>query len=62
MKWIWLSMPPAVMMRPSPAITSVEAPMIMPGVTPAMMSGFPAFPTPTIRPSRTPMSAFTMPQ
>ena len=34
MKWIWLSMPPAVTMRPSPAITSVEAPITMPGVTP----------------------------
>ena len=35
MKWMWLSMPPAVTMRPSPAMTSVEAPTIMPGVTPA---------------------------
>ena len=26
MKWMWLSMPPAVTMRPSPAITSVAAP------------------------------------
>ena len=44
MKWIWLSMPPAVTMRPSPAITSVEAPITMPAVTPAMMSGLPALP------------------
>ena len=27
MKWMWLSMPPAVRMRPSPATTSVDAPM-----------------------------------
>ena len=62
MKWMWLSMPPAVTMRPSPAITSVAAPTTMPALTPAMMSGFPALPTPTMRPSATPMSAFTMPQ
>ena len=27
----WLSMPPAVRIRPSPAMTSVEAPMTSPG-------------------------------
>src|SRR5258705_418084 len=58
MKWIWESMPPAVMMRPSPAITSVDAPTIMPGVTPGWMSGLPALPTPTIRPLRMPRSAY----
>ena len=62
MKWMWLSMPPAVTMRPSPAITSVEAPITMPAVTPAMMSGLPALPMATMRPARMPMSAFTMPQ
>jgi len=62
MKWTWLSIPPAVTMRPSPAITSVEAPITMPAVTPAMMSGLPAFPMATMRPARMPMSAFTMPQ
>ncbi len=62
MKWIWASMPPAVTMRPSPAITSVDAPMTIPGVTPAMMSGFPALPSPAMRPPRMPMSALTMPQ
>ena len=62
MKWMWLSMPPAVTMRPSPAITSVDAPMTMPAVTPAMMSGLPALPMPTMRPARMPMSALTMPQ
>ena len=62
MKWMWLSRPPAVTIRPSPAITSVAAPTIMPGVTPAMRSGLPALPTATMRPSRMPMSAFTIPQ
>ncbi len=41
---------------------SVEAPTTMPGLTPAMMSGLPAFPIATMRPARMPMSAFTMPQ
>ena len=62
MKWICESMPPAVMMRPSPAITSVDAPTIMPEVTPGWMSGLPALPTPTMRPARMPRSALTMPQ
>jgi len=47
---------------PSPAITSVEAPTTMSSVTPAIRSGLPALPTATIRPSRMPTSAFTMPQ
>ncbi len=62
MKWMCVSSPPAVTILPSPAITSVEAPRTMPSVTPAIRSGLPALPTPTIRPSRMPMSAFTMPQ
>ena len=37
-------MPPAVTIRPSPAITSVPAPTTIPGVTPSMMSGLPALP------------------
>ena len=49
-------------MRPSPAITSVPAPTTMPALTPAMTSGLPAFPMPAMRPSRIPMSAFTIPQ
>ena len=47
---------------PSPAMTSVDAPTTIPSVTPAIRSGFPALPTAAIRPSRIPMSAFTMPQ
>jgi hypothetical protein len=62
MKWMWVSRPPAVTMRCSPAITSVAAPTTMPSLTPAMRSGLPALPTPATRPSRMPMSAFTMPQ
>ena len=61
-RWTWASMPPAVTIRPSPAMASVPAPMTMPGVTPSIRSGLPAFPMPTIRPSRMPMSAFTIPQ
>jgi hypothetical protein len=62
MKWMCESSPPAVMIRPSPAITSVDAPTTMPGDTPAITSGLPALPMPAIRPSRMPMSAFTIPQ
>jgi hypothetical protein len=50
------------MIFPSPAITSVEAPTTIPSVTPVIRSGLPALPTATIRPSRMPMSAFTIPQ
>jgi len=62
MKWMCESSPPAVTIFPSPAMTSVEAPTTMPSVTPVMRSGLPALPTATMRPSRMPMSAFTMPQ
>ena len=62
MKWMWVSRPPAVTILPSPAMTSVAAPITMPGVTPAIRSGLPALPSPTMRPSRMPMSAFTIPQ
>src|SRR5580704_3302744 len=55
-------MPPAVRIRPLPAITSVDGPMTSSGVTPSMMSGLPALPSATIRPSRTPMSALITPQ
>ncbi len=62
MKWMCVSSPPAVTIFPSPAITSVPAPTTIPGDTPAMRSGLPALPMPTMRPSRRPRSAFTMPQ
>ena len=42
MKWIWQSKPPAVRILPSPAITSVEGPMMI--VTPDCVSGLPALP------------------
>ena len=58
----WLSMPPAVRIRPLPAITSVDGPMTSSGVTPSMVSGLPALPRATIRPSRTPTSALITPQ
>ncbi len=52
MKWTWESRPPAVTIRPSPAITSVAPPITMLGETPSIRSGLPAFPMPTMRPSR----------
>ena len=42
MKWMWLSMPPAVRILPSPAIASVPGPMMM--STPGWTSGLPALP------------------
>ncbi len=59
MKWMWLSMPPAVRILPSPAIASVPGPTMM--VTPGCVSGLPALPIAEMRPSRRPTSAFTMP-
>ena len=58
----WLSMPPAVRIRPLPARISVDGPMTSSGVTPSMVSGLPALPRATIRPSRTPTSALITPQ
>ncbi len=55
-------MPPAVRILPLPPITSVDGPITSAGSTPSMVSGLPALPMPTIRPSRTPTSAFTTPQ
>ncbi len=54
-------MPPAVTIRPSAAIASVVTPTTMPGVTPAIVSGLPALPMPTMRPPLMPMSALRMP-
>ncbi len=58
----WLSTPPAVRIRPSPATTSVEAPITSCGCTPSLMSGLPARPRATMRPPRMPTSVLTMPQ
>jgi len=60
MKWMWLSMPPAVRIMPSPAMASVPAPIGI--VTPGWMSGFPALPIFQMRPFFRPTSALTMPQ
>ncbi|MNK48925.1 hypothetical protein D3C87_677650 [compost metagenome] len=60
MKWMWLSMPPAVTMVPSQLMISVPGPMTM--STPGCTSGLPALPMAAMRPSFRPMSAFTMPQ
>ncbi len=53
-------MPPGVTIMPSPAMTSVPAPIGM--VTAGWMSGLPALPIFQILPSLMPMSALTMPQ
>ena len=55
MKWMWLSMPPAVRILPSPAMASVPGPTTM--VTPAAHLGCRLFPMPAMRPSRRPTSA-----
>lgn len=56
------SMVPAVRIMPLPDVTSVDGPMTRSGWTPFMVSGFPAFPKATIRPSRMPTSALMTPQ
>lgn len=61
MKWAWASMPPAVTMKPSACTTVVLGPQRRRGSTPSITRGFPALPMATMRPSRMPMSAFTMP-
>ena len=60
MKWMCVSMPPAVNIIPSPAMISVAAPMAM--VTPDCTSGLPALPIFQMCPSLSPTSALTMPQ
>ena len=62
MKWTWQSMAPAVRILPLPAMISVEAPITRSGWTPSMVSGLPALPSATIRPSRIPTSALMIPQ
>mmetsp|Transcript_14883 Transcript_14883/g.43456 ORF Transcript_14883/g.43456 Transcript_14883/m.43456 type:complete len:211 (+) Transcript_14883:1087-1719(+) len=62
MKWTCISKPPAVAIIFSPAIASVFTPTTMPGVTPAMTSGLPALPMPTIRLPLIPMSALITPR
>ncbi len=62
MKWMCVSTPPAVQIRPSPAMTSVPGPMTSRGSTPVCVSGLPDLPTATIRPARMPMSPLTIPQ
>ena len=60
MKWMWLSTPPAVTIRPSQLMISVPGPMTM--STPGWVSGLPALPMAAMRLPRKPMSALTMPQ
>ncbi|COW30459.1 Uncharacterised protein [Mycobacterium tuberculosis] len=53
---------PAVTIRRLPLMISVDGPTTRSRCTPVMMSGLPAFPIPTMRPSRIPMSALMIPQ
>ena len=62
MKWTWPSIPPAVRIRPSPATMSVVGPISSAGSMPSAMSGLPALPSATMRPSLMPTSQRTMPQ
>ena len=62
MRWTWQSTPPAVRIMPLPATISVDGPITSSGCTPSIVSGLPALPSATIRPSRTPTSALTTPQ
>ena len=55
-------MAPAVTIRPLPDMISVDGPISSAGSMPSIVSGLPALPMPTMRPSRMPMSAFTTPQ
>ena len=59
-KWICASIPPAVAIKPSPAMASVDGPMTI--STLDWISGLPALPTPTIRPFLIPISALIIPQ
>ena len=60
MKWMWVSMPPAVTIMPSADRISVPGPITM--STPGCTSGLPALPIATMRCRLMPMSALTMPQ
>jgi hypothetical protein len=61
-RWTWLSIAPAVRILPLPAMISVFGPITSCGWTPSIVSGLPARPRATMRPSRMPTSALTMPQ
>ena len=62
MRWTWQSIAPAVRILPLPAMISVDGPITSAGSTPSIVSGLPALPMPTMRPSRMPTSALTTPQ
>jgi hypothetical protein len=49
MKWTCVSIAPAVRMCPSPASTSVEAPITSPALTPFITPGLPALPIAEMR-------------
>ena len=59
MKWMWLSMPPAVRIMPSPAMTSVPAPMTRSRPAGCRVAGLADAGDAAVL---MPTSAFTMPQ
>ena len=59
-RWTCESTAPGVTIRPWLGIGQVPGPIVR--STPSVMSGLPARPIPTIRPSLMPMSAFTIPR
>jgi hypothetical protein len=58
----WQSIAPAVRILPLPLMISVLGPITRSGCTPSVVSGLPARPMATMRPSRTPTSALITPQ
>ena len=62
MKCTCPSIPPAVRIRPSPAMISVVGPISSSGCTPSITSELPALPSAQMRPPRIPTSHLTMPQ
>ena len=60
MRCTWLSIAAAVAMSPYPFTGHVFGPIV--SSTPSVMSGLPARPIPTIRPSLIPMFVFTTPR
>lgn len=58
-RWTWVSMAPAVAMRPSPETMVVPVPTTT--STPSMVSGLPARPMAVIRPAVRPMEVLMMP-
>ena len=62
MKWMWVSMPPAVQILPSPAMISVPGPITSRGSTPALGERVAGLADGHDPPVSMPMSPLTIPQ